>query len=61
MEDSDAWLVVIDSVSSMLLRFGTARAFQLLGELRAIFGVDNHPADRSSSSSGASSTMLART
>lgn len=59
VNDSDAWLVVIDSVSSMLLRFGTARAFQLLGELRAIFGVDNHPAERSSSSSGASSTMLA--
>jgi hypothetical protein len=52
--------VVVDSLSTMLLRFGAARAFHVLGELRAIFGIDSQPADRSSSSTGAGSTMLAR-
>jgi hypothetical protein len=55
-------LVVIDSVSTMLLRFGTARTFQVLGELRDIFSVDDQPRDRSAPSiGGPGSTLLART
>lgn len=53
--------MVIDSVSMILLRYGTARTFQLLGELRHLFGIENQGMDRSESSTSSANTMLTST